>query len=42
MCEHHEQLQRVSHELELMWGNGEISYARLKNLLTQALEQDHT
>jgi hypothetical protein len=38
MCEHHEQLQRVKFEFELMDGNGIYDIPKLKKLLNQALE----
>ena len=40
MCEHHEQLQRAAHELEVMRGNGVIDIPRLKKLLNQALNHE--
>lgn len=40
MCEHSEQLQRVSHEFDLMRGNGIIDLQRLRQLLNQALQHE--
>jgi phage tail tape-measure protein len=34
MCEANETLQKAAYELEQMWGQGEFSYPRLKQLLT--------
>lgn len=38
MCESHEQLQRISHEFDLMRGTGVYDLSKLKQLLNQALE----
>lgn len=40
MCEYHEQLQRISHEFDLMRGTGVYDMPRLKNLLNQALQHE--
>jgi phage tail tape-measure protein len=33
MCEANETLQKAAYELDQMWGQGEFSYARMKQLL---------
>jgi hypothetical protein len=41
MCEENETLQRLRYELDLMWGNGVVNIARLKQLAGTDCQEGH-